>query len=207
MTALLLGLSIGLAAGVSPGPLLVTVVTSTLRWGFRAGTVVACAPLVTDVLVVGVTLLVLGSLPPSAMDVLGVVGGLLVVGMGVQVLREARTATLQVTAPDGGSSWHSLRQASLVNLVSPHPWVSWATAMGPLTVATWRDGPVGAVALVAGFYAALVGAKVGVAALVARSRRRMGDAGYRRALLGAAALLVVAGVALMVEFFPADLHL
>jgi hypothetical protein len=39
-----------------------------------------------------------------------------------------------------------------------------------------------------------------IALLVARGRRRLGDTGYRRALTGAGAMLVLAGVVMGVEF-------
>jgi threonine/homoserine/homoserine lactone efflux protein len=115
--ALFLGLTIGLAAGVSPGPLLVLVITSTLRSGWRAGALAACAPLLSDAIVVGGVLLVLDRLPERSLSVLGVVGG---------------------PSP-------ALRQAALVNVFSPHPWLTWATALGPLTPQP-RDvrSPVGA---------------------------------------------------------------
>ncbi|HEV7824639.1 MAG TPA: hypothetical protein VGP02_07005 [Mycobacteriales bacterium] len=74
---------------------------------------------------------------------------------------------------------------------------------GPLTIATWRDEAAGAVWLVAGSHATLVGAKIAVATLVARGRRRLGGRGYRRALLGGGALLVAAGAGLAAEFAPA----
>lgn len=203
MDALLLGLSIGLAAGISPGPLLVLVVTSTLRSGWRAGALSACAPLVSDLLVVGGVLLILNRLPEQSLAVLGVLGGALVIVSGVRTCLESRSAQLahaQDTAP--GSSVRALRQAAVVNLVSPHPWVAWATALGPLTISTWRAGPAGAVALVAGFYLTLIGAKIAVAALVASGRHRLSVAGYRRALFAAGVLLSLAGTVLLLEFAP-----
>jgi threonine/homoserine/homoserine lactone efflux protein len=203
--ALVLGLSIGLAAGVSPGPLLVLVVTATLRSGLRAGVLTSCAPLVTDVVVVALTLLVLDRLPHRALAVLGVAGAAFLVWTGVQTIREARSAPLAAPGhPATGSSLDALRRASVVNLLSPHPWISWATALGPLTIATWRDEPRGAVWLVGGFYLTLVGAKIAVAALVARGRRRLDGTAYRRALTAAGALLVLAGVGLAAEFGPAS---
>jgi threonine/homoserine/homoserine lactone efflux protein len=201
--ALLLGLSIGLAAGISPGPLLVLVITSTLRSGWRAGTLAACAPLVSDLLVVTLTLLVLDHLPHQALGVLGVVGGVLVGLTGVRTILESRSATLTPDQASGpSSSIRALRQAAIVNIVSPHPWIAWATALGPLVISTWRDGAAGGVALVAGFYLMLVGTKVAVAFLVAGGRRRLTDGGYRKALAAAGSLLVLVGVALIVEFAP-----
>lgn len=203
MDALLLGLSIGLAAGISPGPLLVLVVTSTLRSGWRAGALSACAPLVSDLLVVGGVLLVLNRLPEQSLAVLGVIGGGLVIVSGMRTCLESRSAQL-ARAEDNAprSSFRALRQAAIVNLVSPHPWVAWATALGPLTISTWRAGPGGAVALVAGFYVMLIGAKIAVAALVASGRHRLSVAGYRRALLAAGILLSLAGAVLLLEFAP-----
>ena len=87
-----------------------------------------------------------------------------------------------------------------MNLTSPHPWITWATALGPLTVATYHRGTGGAVALVVGFYAALVGAKVVLAVMVAGARRRLDDRRYRLLLRLAGGLLVLLGVLLAAEF-------
>jgi threonine/homoserine/homoserine lactone efflux protein len=202
--ALLLGLSIGLAAGISPGPLLVLVITATLRGGRRAGLLTAVAPLVTDLVVVGVTLLVLGRMPARALGVIGLAGAAFVLWTGVSTVREARSVTLseRVAGGERASGWAALRKGAVVNLLSPHPWISWMTALGPLVVRTWRSGPVSGVLLVAGFYVTLVGAKALLAAAVASGSHRLTDAGYRRALTGAGLLLIVAAVALAAEFAP-----
>jgi threonine/homoserine/homoserine lactone efflux protein len=201
--ALAVGLTIGLAAGISPGPLLVLVITSSLKSGWKAGALAACGPLLSDAFIVGTTLLVLDHVPHRTLPALGVVGAAFIVWTGVQTMREARDATL---SPDGAvrtltplGAW---RQAATVNVLSPHPWVAWATALGPLVVSTWRDSHPSAIWLVAGFYVTLVGSKIAVAALVAGGRRHLRDTGYRRALVGAGVLLVLAGIALAVEFAP-----
>ncbi|MFI9008384.1 LysE family transporter [Actinosynnema sp. NPDC053489] len=234
MDALGLGLALGLTASLSPGPLLVLVVTSALRSGRRAGALTACAPLLSDAVVVAVTLLLLDRLPVRALGVLGVVGAVFVVWSGLRTVREARTATLtnrpvtpaptapiapttasQESPPRGtlnsilptrsdnsgtSTGGEALRRAVLVNLLSPHPWIAWATALGPLTVTTWRASPLAGSAFLIGFYLTLVGGKVVIALLVARGRRGLGDTGYRRALTAAGALLVLAGVAMGVQF-------
>jgi threonine/homoserine/homoserine lactone efflux protein len=71
MRDLLLGLSIGFAAGISPGPLLLLVVTATLMSGWRAGVLTAMSPLITDVIVVALILLVLGQVPSLLLDPAG----------------------------------------------------------------------------------------------------------------------------------------
>lgn len=203
MEALAVGLTIGLAAGISPGPLLVLVITSSLKSGWKAGALAACGPLLSDAFIVTVTLLVLDHLPRRTLPALGVVGAAFIVWTGVQTMREARDATL---SPDGGAApltpFAAWRQAATVNVLSPHPWVAWATALGPLVVSTWRDSHPSAIWLVAGFYVTLIGAKLGVAGLVAGGRRHLRETGYRRALVAAGVLLVLAGIALAVEFAP-----
>jgi len=48
MNYLILGLTLGLSAGITPGPLLTLVITASLRRGWAGGLQVALAPLITD---------------------------------------------------------------------------------------------------------------------------------------------------------------
>lgn len=203
MDVLLLGLGLGLAAGVSPGPLSVLVVTATLRSGLRAGLLTAAVPLLTDALVVALALTVLRQVPDRGLGALGVVGGLVVVAVGVRTVLDARGASVEAdrALPD---SWRTtLRRAFVVNILSPHPWVAWLTVLGPLAVAAGRTSTLAGVLFVAAFYVAIVGAKAALAVIVAGGRDRLRDAGYRRALGLAGLLLVGAGVVMLLEFGPA----
>ena len=203
MDLLLIGLALGVGAGVSPGPLLVLVITAALRSGWRAGALAAFAPVVSDLIIVAGVLLLLDQLPPLALPVLAVGGGLFLLWTGVQTIRDSRTAALAGSAEERSRAGRrALWQAGLLNLLSPHPWLFWATVLGPLTIRSWRDSPAGAVALLLGFYVAIVGAKVVLAALVAGGRRWLTDTVYRRLLVGAGVLLLVVGGLVLVEFLP-----
>ena len=195
------GLTIGLAAGVSPGPLMVLVITQTLRSGWRAGLLTAAAPLLSDAVVILGVVLVLNTLPARALPVLGVLGGLYVIWLGVESWRSAGG---RPSAEDGpaGSGGQVLRKATLVNLLSPHPWITWATVLGPLTLSVIDRSLVAGIGLVVGFYLGLVGAKAVVALLVAGGRHRLTETGYARTMRVASILLVVAGLALIAEFAP-----
>lgn len=197
--ALLLGLAIGAAAGISPGPLMVLVIAAALRSGWRAGALAACAPLITDGLVVLGVLVVLDHLPHQGLAVLGIVGGVFVAYTGVTTIRDARGASLTATG-DATPAHRSLRQAVVVNLLSPHPWVMWATVLGPLTIAAWRTTPVNGIAIVVGFYLAMIGVKVVLAVLVTGGRRWLTDRGYRISLTTSGVLLIVVGAGLLLEF-------
>src|SRR6266567_4411740 len=82
ITALLLGISYGFTAGISPGPLLGLVITQTLQRGWRAGGMVALAPLLSDLPIVLLTILVLSHLPSAVLSWLGIIGGLFVIYLG-----------------------------------------------------------------------------------------------------------------------------
>lgn len=47
-----IGLLLGAPSGIAPGPMLILIISETLRHGIRAGAKVACTPLLTDVPVV-----------------------------------------------------------------------------------------------------------------------------------------------------------
>jgi threonine/homoserine/homoserine lactone efflux protein len=202
--ALVLGLAIGLAAGLSPGPLLVLVVTESLRSGWRAGVLTAASPLLSDVVVVAGVLLLLQQLPSRTLPLLGVIGGVYIVWSAVSTWREA---SVELSGEETSMPLRAaLRRAFVVNILSPHPWVTWATVLGPLIIRTWQESQVSGVALIAGFYCTLVGAKAVLAVIAARGRGLLAGGWYQRALRVAAVLLAVAGIALIVEFAPVALQ-
>lgn len=188
MTELLTGLSIGLAAGISPGPLQTLVVTSTLQRGFGAGWRVAVAPLITDLPIVMAGVFLAASIPSRFLNGLAIAGGVLVILVGVWTWREGVEP-----APETGSEPADLWRGVVVNLVSPHPWGFWLAAGGPLLIAAWRKGPWFAAVFLIGFYGLLVGSKIALAWAVDRSRTRLSPTWRRRFVVGSAVLLVVGG--------------
>ena len=182
------GLAFGLGAGVSPGPLLGLVITSTLQRGFGAGLRVAIAPLLTDAPIIAVAVLVVSSISDDVVRVIGIGGGAVVVGLGIWTVLSARRPfdDSQKDAGDAGDVWRGV----IVNVMSPHPWVFWLTAGGPLLVSAWRRSPAVGVLFAAGFYLLLIGSKVMIAWAVERGSRRFSSAGLRR-------LIVIGGLALI----------
>jgi threonine/homoserine/homoserine lactone efflux protein len=189
----LLGLSLGFTAGVSPGPMLVLVIRETIERGWRAGRLVALAPLLTDLPMIGLGLLVVGALPALLVAGLGAAGGLFVIWLGIESLRPP---AVQVAQRQRGS----LLRALITNWLNPHPWVFWLVVGAPLLLDGWRSGGPGWVGgFLAAFYALLVGSKLVLAALVARSRQFLQGAAYRRVLQLSSLLLIGLGMSLIVE--------
>jgi threonine/homoserine/homoserine lactone efflux protein len=198
MHSLVLGVTLGLGAGLAPGPLMAVVIRATLEGGFAAGARVACGPLVTDLPIVLFAVLLAAELPDAALGALGVVGGLFVLYLGIEALRDVPAPVESVAgAPAPLSAAGSVRRGAMVNLLNPHPWVFWITVGAPIL---GDAGPAGAVAFLVPFYTLLIGAKVALAAALGAGRDRLvRGRGYALALRAAGVLMLAAGVLLVVE--------
>lgn len=200
MQPLLVGLGLGFAAGVSPGPLLTLVITTALRRGFRAGLAVALAPLLTDLPIILLSLWVLDRLPAGFLQAVGLLGGLFVIYLGVETWRDIPKARLD--APSAAPVRRDLGRGVLVNLLSPHPWLFWLTVGGPLVLRYADQGLTAAGAFLLGFYALLVGSKILLAGGMAGARHRLDDRIYRGLLLVGGTILVGLGLLLVWESLP-----
>jgi len=195
MRYLILGLSLGLGAGISPGPLLALVISTTLARGFRAGARLAFTPLITDTIIISVSLLLVHAIPVKLASLLGIAGGIYVVWLGVEALR---TQLEQDAALTSGSD--PLAKGLLVNLLSPHPWLFWIVVGGPILLAAWAESPAYFAAFLGGFFLVLVGTKVLIAAVIAQGRERLSATNLLRAQKISGVILIIAGVAVAVEF-------
>ena len=196
MAAFLAGVSLGFGAGISPGPLLTLVITTTLARGLAAGLRVGLSPLLTDAPIILIAVLAVDALPAWAASALGLVGGIYVVYLGVETMRSARGARLDGDAAPVGAA-NDLGRGVLVNLLSPHPWLFWITVGAPLLVAQWQRSPWQAAAFLFGFYLLLVGSKLALAVVIAGGRRRLDGPWYGRVLLASGGVLLVFGILLI----------
>lgn len=189
----LLGVSLGLASGLSPGPLLTYTIVATLRGGWRAGVSVGSAPLLTDAPIIALALLILRLLPAWALDALGVVGGIFLIYLGIGTIRSARHT--EVVAEELNVDIRKeLGRGVLVNFLNPNPYLFWGTVGGPLLVRAYQTYVLDAVLFLLVFYALLVGSHVGLAVLVHRQRHVLEGAWYRRTLWALGGILIVFGV-------------
>jgi threonine/homoserine/homoserine lactone efflux protein len=195
--ALLLGLSLGLGAGVAPGPLLAVVIRASLEGGFAAGARVALGPLLTDLPIIAIALVLADALPDEALAALGVAGGVFLLWLGADALRDVPAPVEEAAGAIAPPAAGSLRRGAAVNLLNPHPWIFWITVGVPIL----GDGSaVDAVLFLVPFYTMLIGAKLVVAAALGAGRDRLlHGSGYRWALRASGALMLAAGVLLVAE--------
>lgn len=209
MEAVLAGLALGFGSGIAPGPLLALAIAVTLRNGLRQGLAVAGAPLITDTIIIALSLTVVSQLPNVVVAVMSIFGAAVVGWFAWENISAARHADIdQLRAPNKAAAsfdttrtdrWrkHPLTQAALVNLTNPAPWLFWITAGAPLLVG-FADRSLGwAIAFLACFYVAIVGSKAALVTAIALGRHRLNNRTYAAILFGVGVLLVLIAVGLL----------
>ena len=190
IAALILGAGFAFSAVVQPGPLQAFLIARVAAVGWRRTLPAAFAPLVSDGPIALLALLVLGQMSPTVQQMLRAAGGVLLIYLAWVTFRQWRApeATKElVSAP------RTLLDATLVNILNPHPYLGWTLILGPSVVTAWHRDPTHAVALVVAFYGTMVFSLAGFIAL-AGTAQLMG-ARVMHALVGIAAV-VLAGLGL-----------
>ena len=170
------GVTLGLSAGLSPGPLTTLVISHSLQHGSREGLKVALVPFITDVPIILLSVFVMAQLRHSQIAF----GLISLIGAGVLVYLAYLTFRVERVQVDlSATEARSVAKGVLVNFFSPNPYLFWLTVGGPTVVEAWTASHVGAATFFAGFYACLVGSKMMMALVAGRSKQLLAGTAYR----------------------------
>lgn len=164
---LALGSFLGLAAGMSPGPLLAVTISETLQHGKWEGIKVAVSPLITDLPIILAVLFVLSHLTNSNLfiGIIAFFGASYLIYSGIKSLKiKKNSVELNVEKKD------ALKKGVIVNFGNPHPYVFWLSIGGPIILKSLNTHIGATILFIAGFYICLVGSKVVVALIVEKSK-------------------------------------
>lgn len=167
LTFLISGIVFGLTAGISPGPLLILLISETLQYNMKEGIKVACAPLITDVPIVLVTTLVFSRLFnfEPIMGLISLCGAFFIGYLGYKgITAKGFEIAAQSVEPQ------SLKKGIVTNFLNPHPYLFWFVVGAPTVIKALDLNLLSALLFVVGFYTCIVGSKVIVAIAVERSR-------------------------------------
>lgn len=188
LDALSKGTVLGLAAGFSPGPLTVLVISETLRHGLRAGMKVSLAPILTDLPIIALAVLLLDRLSshPAAFGVIALLGGGFLLHLGVDSLRPPHVA-IQAEQP----APRSLVRGVAANFLNPNPYVFWIGVGTPILLSAFDRSWTHAAAFAVAFFFFIVGSKLLLARLVDGSRAFLSGSVYRWILRILGLLLII----------------
>jgi len=163
------GIGFGFTAGVSPGAFQTLLITETLTHGWRRALPVIFAPLISDIPVVTITLFILGQLPPMALRIIQIGGGLFMLYIAWGMFQRLRAnVSLNPGQNPGGDA---LKRAVILNTFNPSPYIFWGTINGPIVSQAWRESPAAAVTFVVAFYGIFIVVLAGLVAVFHQARR------------------------------------
>jgi threonine/homoserine/homoserine lactone efflux protein len=149
------GATFGFAAAIQPGPFSTYIISETLSKGWRRTLPVVFSPLISDSLVVLLTLAVLIRVPAGFVQWLRLLGGVFVLYLSYDAWKSWRTYSEK---KDYGTQTtrQTVLRATVTNLLNPNPYLGWSLVLGPLMLKGWRETPSHGIALVAAFYVSII---------------------------------------------------
>lgn len=174
------GVAYGLGAGVAPGPLLALVLAESVRRGPAAGVQVAVAPLLTDPLIILLSLLLYVRIaePGPLVGIVALAGGGVLLYLAAGILKPVPPLPRRAAGSPSGTRprrFGPLGRGVAANLTNPHPYLFWLTVGAPTLARARGEGDLAAAGFLGGMYLCLVGAKVLAAVAAGRGRDRLGS--------------------------------
>jgi threonine/homoserine/homoserine lactone efflux protein len=165
--SLLLGIAFGLAAGLSPGPLITLVVSETLKNGKKEGIEVAISPLLSELPIILFALVALSSVADNGifMGVISLVGACFLIYLGLSNLR----ADVKGSGNHLGKD-NALLRGVVTNFLNPSTYMFWLTVGGPRILESAQVHISAMILFIIGFYMMLIGSGTVVAIVVDKSQ-------------------------------------
>lgn len=163
LSFLFAGILLGVVAGLSPGPLLILVVSETLKTGLKEGIKISLTPLITDlpIFLISVFLLSRFSDKDVVLGVISIIGAIVLIYLGY---KNITVKTLEISDQVGPSG--SLWKGIVVNALSPHPYLFWFAVGAPMIVKALQTSVLSAALFTISFYFCLVTSKIFVSFIV-----------------------------------------
>ncbi len=164
---LIAGITLGLYAGFSPGPLLIFLISQTLKYGHREGIKVAFSPLITDIPIIIASLIFLSFVARYSLilGIISIFGGLYLFYMAYESFKtKGLHGDIELKEPE------SLKKGVTVNFLNPSPYLFWITIGGPLIITAYMGNLLSPLLFIVSFYMFLVGSKIVLALTAGKSR-------------------------------------
>jgi len=186
--SLLFGMTIGLAAGLSPGPLITLVISETLTKGKKEGIEVAVSVLISELPIILFVLVILSSIAEKTipLGVISLLGACFLIYLGLLNLR----ANVKESRNHLGED-NALLRGITANLLNPNAYMFWLTIGGPRILESVRVHSSVAIFFIFGFYMMLVGSKIAVAIVVDKSKTLVKSRYYTYITRALGAVLIV----------------
>jgi len=172
---LIAGITLGFIAGISPGPLLILVITETIKHNRKEGIKIALVPLISDLPIVLFSVFVVYKLSNSDI-LLGIISFLGAAFLLFLAWENIRVKSIEVNLHNERKK--IFRKGIIANFLSPHPYLFWMLVGAPISIKAYNQNFIAAVLFIVGFYVFIVGTKIGVAILSEKSKNILSSKFY-----------------------------
>ena len=190
------GLLLGAPSGLAPGPMLLLIISETLRHGKRAGVKVACIPLITDAPIVLASGLLFTQITNmnSLLGVISIIGSIFLLHIGIKSLLAANSEFFDYTPRP-----LLLREIMIANLTNPNPYLFWFTVGAPIMVRSFQHNLSKGLSFLVSFYLGMVGIKLILAIATGESRDFLQGFLYRSTMRLLSLMLICFAIYLMLD--------
>ena len=162
-----IGATLGLVAGITPGPLLTLVITETMKYNRREGMKIALAPVLSDLPIVTLSLLILAKM--SSYD--NILSAISFLGSGFLIYMAYETIKIKSTQLNIESAeTHSFKKGILANILSPHVYLFWILVGAPITLKAFKINIISSILFILGFYIFITGSKMFIAVISEKTK-------------------------------------
>ncbi len=172
---LIAGITLGFIAGISPGPLLILVITETIKHNRKEGIKIALVPLISDLPIVLFSVFVVYKLSNSDI-LLGIISFLGAAFLLFLAWENIRVKSIEVNL--NNEKTKTIKKGVIANFLSPHPYLFWMLVGAPISIKAFNLSFIAAALFIVGFYVFIVGTKIGVAILSEKSKNILSSKFY-----------------------------
>ncbi len=195
---LIAGITLGFVCGISPGPLLVLVITETIKHNRKEGIKIALVPLISDLPIVLFSVFVVYKL--SNFDILlGIISFLGAAFLLFLAWENIRVKSIEVNL--NNEKIKTIKKGVIANFLSPHPYLFWMLVGAPISIKAFNLSFIAAALFIVGFYVFIVGTKIGVAILSEKSKNILSSKSYIVIVKALGVILLLFAVILIKDGF------
>ena len=194
ITYLITGITLGFAAGISPGPLLVMVITETIKYDKKQGIKMALVPLVSDLPIVLFSVFVVYKISNSntLLSIIAFLGAIFLIYLAFENIK-IKKVDFEIKSQKVNGFWKGV----IANFLSPHPYLFWMLVGAPISIRAYHESFVSASIFMVGFYFLIVSTKIVVAFISEKSKNIFSGNTYVYIVKGLGFILIVLAVVLI----------